>query len=112
MRRFNPVEFIIVLIAILVTIRVIRYIPFAPIILIVIVVSMARNQRKHNQEADEKNKEQRKAEPKFSYDTRSKNTTITCDYCGSKVDTSKHAVCDHCGGPYWDDEEWKNKKVG
>lgn len=34
-------------------------------------------------------------------------TIITCDYCGSRVDTAKHTVCDHCGGPYGDDEEWK-----
>lgn len=36
-------------------------------------------------------------------------------YIETKVDTGKHAVCDHCGGPYWDDEEWKNirnRKVG
>lgn len=36
------------------------------------------------------------------------NTIITCEYCGSKVDTERHAVCNHCGGAYWDNEEWKN----
>ncbi|MBQ9030545.1 MAG: hypothetical protein IJ106_03715 [Parasporobacterium sp.] len=109
MRRFNPVKFIIVLIAILVTIRFVRYIPFAPIILMVFVISMARHQRKQNQRADE---EFRTKEKDCTEENRSENTIITCDYCGSKVDTSKHSTCDHCGGPYWDDEEWKNMRAG
>ena len=104
---------LIVLLTVLpVIVRYVFYIPFAPIILIVVVVSMVRSLRKHNQKAEAENNEHRTEEPKYSGDIRSENTIITCDYCGSKVDTSKHAVCNHCGGPYWDDEEWKNRKVG
>ena len=110
MRRFNPVKFIIILIAILVAVRFIRYIPFAPIILIVLVVSMARSQRKQNQKTDEEHwtKEQERTEQEHTRKEHADSSIITCDYCGSKVDTSKHAVCNHCGGPYWDDEEWKH----
>ena len=34
---------------------------------------------------------------------------ISCDYCGSKIDTSKYKVCPHCGAPYDNDEEWLAK---
>lgn len=36
---------------------------------------------------------------------------ITCDYCGSKIDTSKHNVCPQCGGPYDKDKEWLLRHV-
>ena len=35
------------------------------------------------------------------------DTIITCEYCGSQIDTSQHSTCPHCGGPYWDNEQWK-----
>ena len=104
MRKFSPVKFIVVLIAILFTIRIVRYIPIAPVILVIIVASMARNQRKRYEKAAEEHREEEKD---YTEKHDSNSTIITCDYCGSKVDTSKHAVCDHCGGPYWDDDEWK-----
>ena len=35
------------------------------------------------------------------------DTMIICEYCGSQVDTAKHNTCPHCGGPYWDNVQWK-----
>lgn len=34
---------------------------------------------------------------------------ITCDYCGTKIDTSIHATCPNCGGTYEKDEEWHRR---
>ena len=31
---------------------------------------------------------------------------ITCDYCGSKIDTKNQKVCPHCGAAYDKDHEW------
>ena len=39
--------------------------------------------------------------------TKKNGTVITCEYCGSRVDTSIHNTCPHCGGPYYDNEQWK-----
>ena len=44
------------------------------------------------------------SDPHFSENKTS--TIITCDYCGSSFDTDKHPICPHCGGSYWDNEEW------
>ena len=38
-----------------------------------------------------------------------KDPIISCDYCGSKVDTSKFKTCPHCGGAYDQDVEWLNR---
>lgn len=40
-------------------------------------------------------------------DRKASDTIITCDYCGSQIDTSQHTTCPHCGGPYWDNVQWK-----
>lgn len=109
MRKFNPFRFIIILITFIITISVIRYIPFAPIILIIVVVSMVRKTIKEQRSADETRQEE---EPVYEEtvnkeEQNPESTFITCDYCGSRVDTSKYATCNHCGGPYWDDAEWK-----
>lgn len=34
---------------------------------------------------------------------------ITCDYCGTKIDTSTHTTCPNCGGTYEKDEEWHRR---
>ena len=76
-------------------------------VIIFIIVLMARFIRK-SMENNSRDGNDSSAQTKESntYGTHYTGTTITCDYCGSKVDTSMHAVCDHCGGPYFDDEEW------
>ena len=33
---------------------------------------------------------------------------ILCDYCGSKIDTTKHSSCPYCGATYNDNQEYKN----
>ena len=78
-------------------------------VIIFIIFLMARFIRKNlgkNSRNDKESSTQTKESD--TYGTHNTGTTITCDYCGSRIDTSKHAVCDHCGGPYFDDEEWKN----
>ncbi len=37
---------------------------------------------------------------------RLKDTVITCDYCGCKIDTKKDKKCPGCGASYNLDEEW------
>ncbi|MCR4999014.1 MAG: zinc ribbon domain-containing protein [Lachnospiraceae bacterium] len=32
---------------------------------------------------------------------------ITCDYCGSKINTQKYKVCPNCGAAYDKDKEWR-----
>ena len=31
---------------------------------------------------------------------------ISCDYCGSKIDTKKHKTCPQCGATFNRDPEW------
>ena len=31
---------------------------------------------------------------------------ISCDYCGTRIDTRKDRTCPHCGASYGKDEEW------
>ena len=38
-----------------------------------------------------------------------RDPVISCDYCGSKVDTTKFKKCPQCGAPYDNDEEWKSR---
>ncbi|WP_026508360.1 hypothetical protein [Butyrivibrio sp. MC2013] len=40
----------------------------------------------------------------------SKGVVISCDYCGSKIDTAKERVCPACGAAYDKDKEWLNRK--
>ena len=40
---------------------------------------------------------------------RYKDPVISCDYCGSKIDTRKHRVCPGCGASYYRDEEWTSR---
>ena len=77
------------------------------IILFVSVFRLVRNTRYQNRKEEDAGQKTDTGTTQ-SYYQKKENAIITCDYCGSKVDTGKHAVCDHCGGPYWDDEEWKN----
>lgn len=35
-----------------------------------------------------------------------KDRIITCDFCGSAIDTTKDEVCPNCGGAYSKDSEW------
>lgn len=107
MRKNSLTTFIILIIFVLVAARFFWLFPIAAIILFVSVFRFVRNIR--NQERKDENAGQ-KAEPGYTetHHWQTKDTIITCDYCGSKVDTSKHATCPHCGGPYWDDAEWKN----
>jgi len=34
---------------------------------------------------------------------------LTCDYCGSSIDTGKYSRCPNCGASYELDEEWINR---
>lgn len=38
-----------------------------------------------------------------------KDPVISCDYCGSQIDTTKFQICPQCGAPYNNDEEWKSR---
>ncbi len=60
--------------------------------------------RSKKRESGGSEKEQKKQEFTGTGDT---SCIITCDYCGCRVDTSKYNTCPHCGGPYWDNEQWK-----
>ncbi len=35
-----------------------------------------------------------------------RDPVISCDYCGSKIDTNVHTECPKCGAPYNKDKEW------
>lgn len=35
------------------------------------------------------------------------NPVITCEYCGSQIDTSREKVCSHCGAPYDVSADWR-----
>lgn len=50
-------------------------------------------------------KEVRDAAKKEVSKLRYKDPIISCDYCGSKIDTRKHRVCPGCGASYYRDEE-------
>lgn len=34
---------------------------------------------------------------------------ITCDYCGSTIDTRIHTHCPNCGAPYGEDKQWNKR---
>lgn len=113
-------------ILILVAAFVLRFFTAAPvgIIAIVVFVIVRRMRRKMEEEARRDQEESRtedtyqetyersyqetwKAEDAYRQNgTGKKDSIIICEYCGSKVDTQEHAVCPHCGGPYWDNKEW------
>ncbi len=111
--------FVVMVILILVAASVLRFFTAAPvgIIAIVVFVIVRKMRKKMEEEARRQQEESRtedtyqetwKAEDAYRQnETDKKDSIITCEYCGSKVDTEKHAVCPHCGGPYWDNEEWK-----
>ena len=54
-------------------------------------------------------KEVRDAAKKEVSKLRYKDPIISCDYCGSKIDTRKHRVCPGCGASYYRDEEWTSR---
>lgn len=37
------------------------------------------------------------------------NTTLTCEYCGSMIDTSKEKFCPQCGAPYDNSPMWLSR---
>ncbi len=37
------------------------------------------------------------------------DTTLTCDYCGFTIDTTRYKTCPQCGASYGEDGEWKNR---
>ena len=115
MKKYSLTTVIIFIVFILVA--VVRFYWICPVVAIILFVSVFRLVRSIlNQDREDKTVGQKaKQEDTKAHNQKSVDTIITCDYCGSKLDTSKHAVCNHCGGPYWNDEEWKNirnRKVG
>ena len=122
MRKNTGCISIIFIILLLAGVRWIRFYAL-PIIVVFIIVAVVNGIKKNdNRKAEEKKESEknwntgytrtqeqnRKTEYKGNDSTGTiRGTIITCDYCGSGFDTSKHGTCPHCGGPYWDDEEWK-----
>lgn len=84
------------------------------IFLIIFFMNVARKIRAEKEDREEFSRRRNEtagnasdAEERTTQESSYVGTIITCDYCGSRVDTEKHTCCDHCGGPYGDDEEWK-----
>ncbi len=50
-------------------------------------------------------KEARKRAKELIYE----DPVITCDYCGTKIDTAVDKVCPNCGGSYSNDKEWQRR---
>lgn len=46
---------------------------------------------------------------KRAADMRYSEPVITCDSCGSDIDTSLYKVCPHCGAAYDIDKEWQSR---
>ena len=114
MRKNNVSTIIVLIVFFFVAMRFFWLLPIVSIILFVTVFRLVRSIRNQKQKEDDARRE---AEPEYqeTYSQETVDTIITCDYCGSKVDTSKYSTCNHCGGPYWDDAEWediRNRKVG
>jgi ribosomal protein L37E len=122
MKKNSLTTLIILIIFVLVALRFFWFLPAVAIFLFISVFRLVRNilnqNQNQNQDQDQKEEDAGQtvdAEAEPSQHREKADTIITCDYCGSKVDTSKYAVCNHCGGPYGDDDEWKktrNRKVG
>ena len=111
MKKNSLTTLIILIIFVPVAVRFFWILPIVAIFLFISVFRLVRsilNQNQKDEDAGQK-KEQEYTETRYH---KTESTIITCDYCGSKVDTSKYAVCNHCGGPYWNDEEWKNIRNG
>ena len=109
----NFILFIVVII-ILIAALTVRAFPIATIIFVILIISLVRNRRKEEQErmkehGEARREEYRTEQTQSTADTHRERVTsiITCDYCGSLVDTDKYSCCNHCGGPFYDDEEWK-----
>ena len=114
MRRNSLTTLIILIVFIPVAVRFFWLLPIIAIILFVSVFRFVRSIMNQDRKGEDAG---RKAEPDYTetHYQKTEDDIITCDYCGSRFDTSKHATCPHCGGPYWDDAEWKdirNRKVG
>ena len=67
----------------------------------------ARRQQEARKEQERRNQYQEFWSNTKDYQESRMNSLITCEYCGSRIDTDKYACCNHCGGPYWDNKEWK-----
>jgi len=106
MKKNSLTTLIILIVFVPVAVRFFWSLPIVAIILFVSVFRLVKSIMNQNQKKEE-NGQNADTETTHSYHQEKESTIITCEYCGSKVDTSKHAVCDHCGGPYWDDDEWK-----
>jgi len=92
-----------------------RFIAVAPIVLFIVVFLIVRKIKTRTEQETREQQDRAQQNQKYSnhheerkaHKAQKVNTVITCDYCGARVDTEKHACCDHCGGPFYDDEEWK-----
>lgn len=130
MNKNKLTKIIIFIVVIALAFSVYRYIRISPVFIIILIwiIIRSRKNRETNNDRDEQ-KEEQKEEQKAAYTEESKtqgtgsfqsgaqysdskrsdpeSTVIICEYCGCRVDTSKHACCDHCGGSYGDNPEWK-----
>ena len=127
MRKRSPIIYIIIIIIVAASFSWLRHVTIAPLAVIVIIFLLFRNKKKGEDSSEDVPEDDSRAEDTAESRTGSrtesgtgsstgrtedtgysegKNTIIRCDYCGSWFDTSKHASCPHCGGTYFDDEEW------
>lgn len=128
MRKNRFLIFIILLIAIPFAGIFLRFLAIGPVAMMILVVIVVKCVKAGRKTGNENRKEEHygthdtgcggsagtdktngSAEANESADNGSDNDSpfITCEYCGSLVDTSRHGCCDHCGGTFWDNEEWK-----
>ena len=114
MKLIRNFIFFIAAIMVLIMALTVRAFPIATIIFVILIVSLVRNKRKEEQERTEEHREARSEEDRTEQAQRTQaphyervSSIITCDYCGSLVDTDKYTCCSHCGGPFYDDIEWK-----
>ena len=111
----------------------VRYLlPLVAVFIIIAVINGVKNKKTNSSQGDERERRNKSTtqtenrtskaqgktdgeEPGQSKTSRSGKkkqegtTIITCDYCGCRVDTSQYNTCPHCGGPYWDNEQWRRK---
>ena len=118
MRRNSliTIGIVLILIGVFARIGAFMVMPFPILILIIVLVVRAVKKSQYGQNTEQNNTEERteefRAEESRTEEPRTgesyyTGTVITCDYCGSSVDTSKYYCCNHCGAPYGEDIEWK-----
>ena len=109
MKKKVTTKNIIIIIILLVLAAWLRRAAVAPIaVAIMLYVILSSKKKTGNTDQDEPENEMDNDYTERTDCYRNNNTVITCDYCGSKFDTAEHSTCPHCGGTYYDDEEWKN----